>query len=280
MKGLNSAIINTLIYADIFNYPLTLPQLHLFLISRKSYSLLQIKSALKHLSIVSYQPPFYYFSGRKSLLPLRRQKAYFSSQKLHLAKKTALFLARIPTVELVAVTGALSMKNACLEDDIDLMIITRPHALWLTRLFTTILLELTGRRRHPQDPHPQNKFCLNLFLSQDALTLKPAQRNLYTAHEVVQILPLINKHQTYEQFLFQNRWVNHYLPNFTIDSVQSFSKFFPCSFPEVFCYRLQLLYMKPKITNEKISLAQAFFHPRNTAQIVLKKYQKRQAKYL
>lgn len=41
---------------------------------------------------------------------------------------------------------------------------------------------------------------------------------------------------------------------------------------EAIAYKLQLAYMKPKITLERVSPHFAFFHPRPTGEIVLKKY--------
>ncbi|KKS79397.1 MAG: hypothetical protein UV54_C0035G0008 [Candidatus Beckwithbacteria bacterium GW2011_GWA2_43_10] len=44
-------------------------------------------------------------------------------------------------------------------------------------------------------------------------------------------------------------------------------------------YRLQLWYMKPKMTVERVGVHFAFFHPRPTGKIVLAEYQKRLDKF-
>lgn len=48
---------------------------------------------------------------------------------------------------------------------------------------------------------------------------------------------------------------------------------------DAIAYKLQLWYMKPKMTRERVSHHYAFFHPRLTGEIIIKEYQQRQKKY-
>src|SRR3989337_671925 len=121
------------------------------------------------------------------------------------------------------------MENVGRADDIDLMIVTSRNRLWLTRLLVLALVSLIAERRKPPnqretqtpglitEPSPtkdkvKNKICLNLFLDEDALAVPPAMRNLYTAHEVVQVKKLVSKDHIAERFLKQHTWVQRYLP--------------------------------------------------------------------
>mgnify|MGYP005846471209 CR=1 FL=1 len=158
------------------------------------------------------------------------------------------------------------------------MIITTRHSLWLTRLLVTTCLLLLGKKRTPVTNHPQpNTLCINLWLDTSSLSVPSAKRNLYTAHEVLQVKPLYDRRQTYQHFLDKNSWTAHHLANahhhLTLSTQSnnspSLSKpndswIFTLLAPlNLFTFFLQYLYMKPKITKESISLHAAYFHPRN-----------------
>ena len=68
-----------------------------------------------------------------------------------------------------------------------------------------------------RQPHQRflvsDKICLNLWLDETALSLPRNQRNLYTAHEVVQVKPILDRDYTYLKFIIANLWLKNYLPN-------------------------------------------------------------------
>jgi len=270
MDQAHQAILKTLAYADVFNYPLTKTQLNRWLIWPSSSS----PPSNLNLRSIPQTSSYYHLKHRQPIVKLRRQNQRFSQLKLTLAKKAVHFLKLIPSIKLIAITGALTMNNSGQHDDIDLMIITQTHRLWLTRLFSIFLLEFLHLRRRPKAKILTNKICLNLFLDESILKLPASQRNLYTAHEVCQIKPLVNRGHTYQKFLAANSWVKNYLPHaLKIPTIKPSPK--PSSPPpplETLAYNLQLKYMHKKRTRERIQPHSAFFHPRPTSQIVLKKY--------
>jgi len=280
MTRLQKAIFKTLIYADIFDYPLTKTEINHWLIWPHKPPPPNITSAL---SSFSQSNSYYHLPSRQSIIKTRQSRSRFSQSKLKRAHRISRYLSFIPTIKLIAITGALSMANSRQHDDIDLFIITKKNRLWLTRLFSILLLELLQLRRRPQDKQTTNKICLNLFLDESSLKLSSSQRNLYTAHEVAQIKPVFNKNSTYQNFLNQNSWVKTYLPHaITITksppklSTPSIDLF---NYLETLAYKLQFFYMKSKITNETISKTRAFFHPRPTNKIVLNQYHQNLKKY-
>ena len=288
----------TVAYADIFDYPLTASEIIRWQIAG-DLKVRPIKESAAGAiypqggsDLIVKTSRYFHLKGRSHLVALRRRRAQISAAKLRLARRVAGWLKLIPTVRLVAVTGALAMKNADKNDDIDLMVVTSKNRLWLTRLLATILLFPHLRGGRMDSSEVADKLCLNLWLDESALAVPASRRNLYTAHEVAQVKPLINKDGTYQKFIASNSWVTRFLPNsfrlqrsdLNRNSRLQAEKVPPKShrgrsdlidWLESFAFRLQLWYMKPKITRERVGPHQAFFHPRPTGQIVMKKYRQR-----
>ncbi len=263
---LRSRIKQTLAYSAFFNYPLTSNELHFWLITPKSVSLSELKKNLPQKAL-------------HSNIKLRRKKKLLTTQKLQANQKALNFLQSIPTIDLVALTGSLAMDNAKSGDDLDLMIVTKSHTLWLTRLFIIPLFRIFFKTRFPQKQQPQNNdaICLNLWLDTQSLTVPPSKQNLYIAHEVLQIKPIFNRGTTYEHFILNNSWSSSYLANayksitlkFTPLPQDTNQDFFLSVFIRLLSllnflsFKLQYFYMKPKITREYVTLHSAYFHPRD-----------------
>ena len=274
---MTGSVLKTLAYADIFDYPLSKEEIEKWLITAGTKETKDSLQDLLQKGAVWEKDGFYFLKGRKDLVLLRKKREKSSQKKYALAQKTAERLALVPWIKMVGITGALSMNNTETKDDIDLMIVTASTRLWLTRLLIYVLSPFLGiRRRKPKDKEVKNKICFNLFLEESHLKISP--ENLFLAHEICQVKPVLDRDQTYQQFLSENEWVKKFLPN-ALETI-SFqpkiiepSRFF--SFLEKFAFQIQYLYMKPKITHEKISLHQAFFHPRDLSQEIDRKLKER-----
>ena len=269
-------------YADIFSYPLTKDELNYWQINDR-----RLKNIRSFTSALGTNGKFFFLKPRRKIIDLRLKRANYTSEKLLFSKKISYYLSFLPGVKMVALTGTLAMSNSDASDDIDLLIIASPNRIWTVRLLTTLFLDVLGVRRHPQDKRTNNKICLNMFLDEDHLAFPAAEQNLYTAHEILQTRPLTNKDQTYQKYLLKNKWVREYLPYAYDHQVEklrnpktkknSTNLFF--DFLEQLFYKLQFLYMKKKITKEKIEEGRIFFHPLPLNQIILDEYNKRARRY-
>jgi len=210
---LKKAVLSTLAYADIFDYPLKKEEIWRFLLSDIRYQILDVSKGLKELPEVSQKNNFYFLKEREHLVLLRKKRERWSRKKLKIAKQVARCLKLIPTIKMVAVTGALAMENSNENDDIDLLIITSKSRLWLTRFLTVILLELVANRRHPADKEVKDKICLNMFLDEGHLEVPKKEQDLFSAHEVCQLKVLWDKNVIYQKFLKANLWSKKYLAN-------------------------------------------------------------------
>ncbi len=264
--SLATAILQTLKYSDHFDFPLPIKELHTRLIGHETTRaiLIQNLAILRKKNQVEQTGSYYHLPGRQTLVAHRLTRAKLSIPQLALAKNRSSQLSFIPGVLAIYLTGSLAMTNSGADSDIDLMIVTRPHKLWTTRLLLTLFTTLLGLRRTPYSTRNSGKLCLNLYLTPHSYLLPPHKRSLYTAYELIQAVPLYDPHDTRSSLLAANPWIRDFLPNFplptttpsTIDHGRSAINLF-----ERLAYHLQLLYMRPRLTREYITPDSAFFHP-------------------
>lgn len=205
------AILRTLAYADVFDYPLTAREVHHFLIANGKINQHSVNQDLKKLPQVSQKESFYFLKGRGKIVSLRRKRERWSREKLKIAKRVAGWLKPIPSIRMVGVTGALAMKNSDEEDDVDLMIVTSKDRLWLSRGLIVTFLRLTGLYRRPDKI--KNKICPNMLLDESHLKIPKKEQDLFSAHEVCQLKLLWDRDETYQKFVKENQWSKRYLPN-------------------------------------------------------------------
>jgi len=285
-KALDQAIIKTLAYADIFDYPLKKEEIWLFLIGKKT-SKDELAKELERLTSVGQigqKIGYYFLPKREKIVQIRKRRQIYSFEKAKIAQKVARIIIFLPGVKLVGLTGALAMTNNDKDDDIDFLIITSAGFLWTTRLLTVLITTLLGKRRTPRTRVVTDKICLNLFVDEDHLQFGPP--DLYLAHEVLQMKPIYEKDHTYQKYLAANHWTEKFLPNWTkqvLSAKYQISKrhesrhyFWPLQiiFEQLF-RRLQLTYMARRRTSELISNTQLRFHPQDAKKIVSQKYQQK-----
>ena len=309
MKELRIAILKTLFYADVFDFPLKKEEAWEYLIgnlklkTKNEKRQLKIKNLVKT-KIIEEKAGFYFLKGRGKIIEIRKKREKESRRKLKIAKKAAQLVKIIPTVKMVAVTGALAMKNSKKKDDIDFLIVSEKSKLWTTRFLVTILIEIFAKRRRPKDKNITDKICLNMFLDEEHLAVPKKEQDLFSAHEVIQLKPLWEKDSIYQKFLIANRWVERFLPNVTKElkaksekrkaatkSLKLQSKkllALSCSFKfcilsftlfEKILKHFQLFYMRKKRTTEVVSNGIIRFHPQDARNWILKAYKKRLKNY-
>jgi len=267
----------SILYHDIFDYPLNAKEIIKWRVGKRGLPL------FKKTQEILNKDGLYFLKGRENLLYKKTLRERISSRKIKIAKKNASLLAKIPTIKGVFITGALAMKNAEEESDIDLMILTKRNCLWTTRLATYVVLRIMNYAvRKPNDENQKNKLCLNIWLDESALSWDKKDRNIYSAHEITQASPIVDKENIYQRFLQKNRWILDYWP----DAVRVNNELQIMNYAknplyvilnslflmiEKLAFKLQYLYMKPKITREIVTLHKAIFHPRNWGEAVLRK---------
>jgi hypothetical protein len=184
-------ILNTIIYYDILDFPLTSFEVWKYLIGEESYTLGEVFEALDSdelkKQIEEFQG-FYFLRGRKDLVDRRIQNDKNSTVKFEIAEKVAWWLGFVPFVRMIAVTGTLAMKNCEKNSDIDFFVVLERNKIFTGRLLATLAVHLLGKRRYGRKI--KNRICLNYFITTERLEI--ARQDLFAANEYSFIYPILD----------------------------------------------------------------------------------------
>lgn len=286
------AILATLLYSDIFDFPLTAEELWSNLIAQEKIDMSTLQKTLKSLShLISEKKGFYCLAGKNNSIEKRIQRLKYTKNKLEIAKNISKYLSCIPTIYFIGITGRLAHIDADENDDIDLFLITKKNTMWTTRVLMLTMLELMNMRRKPNEIHAKNKICANLIIEETALHWPHEKHDIYTAHEIINMQPLFTRNNMYKKFLSSNNWISQFFPNITVKKESAYKK--PKSYiiinaisllmilplTEFILEKLQRIYMKKKITNEIILPNFLAFHPYDYRQKILKNFTNKIKRY-
>ena len=205
MSDLKKNILATLAYFDLFNYPLTLDEVFLYLPVKCDTG--DFEYALKCLVIdrlVYHFDKFYTLKNDYFLISRRVKGNVKAAELIKTAKKVSKLLIRFPYVRGIAISGSLSKNFADEDSDIDLFIITNKNKLWIARTLMHCFKKMTFLINR------QHYFCMNYYIDEQELQIR--EKNVYTAIEIATLMPL-HGDTVFEQFYTANAWSREYLPN-------------------------------------------------------------------
>lgn len=276
------AIFKTLSYSGVFKYPLSYYQLCNYLISPNWFSGKQIRKELRDLikeEVVGEKDGSYFLTSIDPIDAKERVK----ETKLSLKRNEKVFdmLEKIPWVKMVAVTGSAANYNNDRGSDLDLLFVTTKNRVWLTRGFVFLILRLM--KKLPKDQQAR-EICPNIFVDESHLSWMNKKRNLYVAQNIISMQPLIDKDEIYFKFIESNRWVKAYYTNFKINimsklRIGSYSESILINVFEKIAMKMQIAYMKNKMTNEVTNKNLIHFRKNDNSDWILSKYKSIFKKY-
>jgi predicted nucleotidyltransferase len=206
ISTLGKSIIRTLAYYDIFNYPLTADEIY-FNLGTNHVSTNDISLELENLcstGIVFSKDNYFLLKDNEEFIHRRLAGNKLAEKKLISAYKMSRFISYFPYVRAIMLSGSISKGYMEKDSDVDYFIITHPNRLWITRLLLMIFKKvfLLNSRKI---------FCINYFV--DSETLEIEEQNIFTATELVTLIPTYNA-DLYNTMFDRNMWVNNYYPNF------------------------------------------------------------------
>lgn len=199
-------IILTLLYFDVFNYPLNADEIFRFLgtnhitVSDVKQDLLELKRKK-----LIYQFDELFSVQNNEFNASRRLRGNSLAKKyLPLAKQKGRLIAKFPFVRGVLASGSLSKGYMDNNSDLDFFIITAPRRLWIARTLLVMYKRIFLFNSHKH-------FCVNYFIDSDHLEIE--EKNLFTATELATAIPLYGT--AYYRLLHRkNKWVSNAFPNF------------------------------------------------------------------
>lgn len=208
----------------------------------------------------------------------KRKRVERSIQKLRRLRRYFEGLSRFRCIRYVGLSGSTALLHASEADDVDLFIIAAKNRIWTARAVANLLALCFGIKRGRNMLKANDRVCLNLFFSENGLTIPTERRTEYMGHEVLQTVPIIDVNHTYRRFLKCNRWVTGFFPNVRVDSYLPYKtltvphrwtierKKTSTPFDDLIEYIwrvLQIMYMKKPEGDERIEQHQLWFHPRD-----------------
>ena len=202
-----AAIARSVVYASLFDYPLTLAQLRQTLIGSPltpTQILATVRDSAALREIVEYRDGYFFPVGRGELIAERRRRearsrAFLASHRVLLAT-----IGKLPYVRMVALSGSIAHLNLERGGDLDLFIVTRGAHVWTAAVAVVLLAKAMRRRR---------TLCANFVVSDRALAFAPP--DLFTASQIVGLKPLTGA-EVYRALLAANPFVRRFYPNFHV----------------------------------------------------------------
>lgn len=200
-ENLLHSVFHTLTYSDVFEYPLSAPEVWRYLTGIKT-SFDQVVRALADENAFTQVQEYFTLRGREHIVATRKRRSEIAARLWPKAARYGRIIASLPFVRMVAITGSLAMSNTDEGNDVDFMIVTAPNRLWTCRALSLLVARVAKLERI--------RLCPNYLVTTQALRFE--ERSIYVARELAQMIPLSGM-EVYQEVRRQNNWVDDFLPN-------------------------------------------------------------------
>ncbi len=205
MSSAELAIVRSVTYASLFDYPLTIDQLHRTLLESAqtpSAILATYRTSPMLQELIECRDGFFFPSGCHALVAERRRREARSEAFLARHALLLRLVCALPYVRMVALSGSVAHLNLEGTGDLDLFIVTRGQHVWSVTVAVLVLAKLMRQRR---------VVCANFVLADSRLALE--QQDLFTASQIIHLKPLVGD-GLLRAFVAANPFVRRYYPNF------------------------------------------------------------------
>ena len=225
---MEKAVLSTIAYYDIFDYPLTSWEIWKFLYCReyarmssvtniREYDFVNAQKILnkskKLKDVLDFSNGFYFLKGRERIVEERRKKYLLAQKRWKKLQKIVSVLQVAPFVKMIAGCNNLLINNLKPDSDIDVFIIVKSGRMWMARFFITFLVSLMRQWRHKGNI--AGRICLSFFVTDDNLNLEYVAKkpyDIYLNNWIFLVAPLLDQ-GVYKRFIKENLWARKSLNN-------------------------------------------------------------------
>jgi len=206
INSLRRGIIRTLAYYDIFSYPLTASEV--FQNLRENHSTVdKVTKELDDLcleELIYRNGDYYLLTNDNNYINRRNEGKKIAEKRLKTARRVSSFISRFPFIRGILLSGSISKGFMENNSDIDYFVVTYPNRVWFSRLMLMIFKKIFLL-------NSKKIFCINYFVDLENLEIE--EKNIFTATELVTLLPMYGK-DVYEELYSRNMWMKEFYPNF------------------------------------------------------------------
>lgn len=219
MTSLEKAIITTVAYFDLSDYPLTSTEIWRWLWKPEEVV------TLSHIQDLLISSPelaqrltrvegFYCLKGREHIVPQRKEANLRADKQMRRLRRYVRLFSLVPSVQTIMITSSLARGNVSEHSDVDLIVIAKRGQIWVTRLFLVAILKLLNKR--PRPGHTSDTYCLTFYIADSALNvsgLMMDQDDAVFTYYAEGCIPVFNSSGVYEKFWQANQWIYKLLPH-------------------------------------------------------------------
>lgn len=204
------AILATLHYFDLFDWPLTLKEIEDYLYGWSApdeaieATIASMGNEIRHVN------GFYCLVGREKICGLRKEREKIAEKLWKRAQRFSWIFAACPFLKMAGVCNSLAYGNVKNTSDIDVFIVVENGKLATARFFLKVLTQIFRMRVHHEKI--ARRFCLSFFVSEKAMDLNKLAFPFdpHFAYFVQTITPIYGK-ETYMKFFKANQtWLEHF----------------------------------------------------------------------
>lgn len=201
----HKAILQTVLYFDVFKYPLKESEI----LENCSVQIApnEFSGPLNELLTYGYlkQVKDYFMPHWADVdNVLRREKgnarAEVMMKEAYARSKKA---SRLPFIRGLCVSGSLSKNYFDDQSDVDFFVITKANRLWICRSLFVVFYKLLPKSK-------RKYYCLNYFISEADMRID--DKNIFVATELAHLIPTYG-YKEYKQLLKSNSWYTNWIIN-------------------------------------------------------------------